>query len=137
MRSFYAVWSRVRLAVGWTKKKRIRVHRAYAQRHVGNHRTASRSDKAQTSSKSIPSVYYKKNSCMRKATHETKGVLYSICSSCWSKDGNQFAHPHSDCRKSQGQSNKRVKMGTPIYRPVPRTPTPWNSIITSELARYL
>ena len=61
--------------------------------------------------------HYNKNSCMRKATHETKGVLYRhICSSCWSKDGNQFAHAQSDCRKSQGQSNKRVKMGTPIYR---------------------
>ena len=91
---------------GWLDTDKIdRVRRAHAQRHVAAHSTAVRSEKGHTSSKSIPCVYYNKNSCVQKATHETKGVGYRhICSSCLSKDGKQFAHPQSECRKSQGQS---------------------------------
>ena len=82
-----------------------RVRRAHAQRHTPAQNSSSHSDKGQPSSKSTPCIYYNKNSCVQKATHETKGVLYRhICSSCWSKVSKQFAHPQSECRKHQGQS---------------------------------
>ena len=90
----------------WLDTEKIdRVRRAPAQRHVSTHNSGGRSVKGQSSGKSTPCVYYNKGSCVQKATHETKGVLYRhICASCWSKDGKQFAHPKSECRKSQGQS---------------------------------
>ena len=90
----------------WSDTEKIdRVRRAHAQRHVGTHNASARSDKSQSTGKSTPCVYYNKGTCVQKATHETKGVLYKhICASCWSKDGKHFAHPQSECRKCQSQS---------------------------------
>ena len=90
----------------WSDTDKIdRVRRAHAQRHVATHNATTRSEKGQNGGKSTPCVYYNKNSCGQKATHETKGVLYRhICSFSWSKDGKQFAHPQSECRKSQNQT---------------------------------
>ena len=90
----------------WSDTEKIdRVRRAHAQRHVASQNSGARSDKTQTSGKNTPCVYYNKGSCVQKATHETKGVLYRhICAFCWSKDGKQFAHPQSECRKSRGHS---------------------------------
>ena len=83
----------------WSDTEKIdRVRGAHAQRHVASQNSGARSDKTQTSGKNTPCVYYNKGSCVQKATHETKGVLYRhICASCWSKDGKQFAHPQSEC----------------------------------------
>ena len=104
MRSCYVIWSRERLVVGRIRKKLIGSE-GPTQRHVASQISGARSDKSQTSGKNTPCVHYNKGSCVQKATHETKGVLYRhICASCWSKDGKQFAHPQSECRKSQGQS---------------------------------
>ena len=90
----------------WQDTDKIdRVRRAHAQRHANALASGNRSDRSNNNNKSVPCVYYNKNSCGQKSTHETKGVLYRhICSYCWSKDNKQFAHPQSECRKSQGHS---------------------------------
>ena len=63
----------------WSDTDKIdRVRRAHAQRHVATRNATTRSDKGQNSGKSTPCVYYNKNSCGQKATHETKGSYIGI-----------------------------------------------------------
>ena len=57
----------------WLETNQIdRITRANAQRHVTAHTSSRRSVKGHPNGKSIPCVYYNKNSCVQKATHETK-----------------------------------------------------------------
>ena len=90
---------------GWADCDKIeRIRRAHAQRHVTAppEKGKKGQDKNQQSSKVLPCLYFNKNTCLQKSSHETRGVLYRhICSACFSAEGKAYAHSQADCRKSK------------------------------------
>ena len=81
-----------------------RIRRAHAQRHVASSNVQSQkpSDKGQNGGKTLPCMFYNRNTCLHKNSHETKGILYKhVCSACFVKEGKSFAHSQVDCRKSK------------------------------------
>ena len=52
-----------------------------------------RQDKNQQSSKVLPCLYFNKNTCVQKSSHETRGVMYRhICAACFSAEGKAIVH---------------------------------------------
>ena len=93
---------------GWADCDKIeRIRRAHAQRHVtaSPEKGQKGQDKNQQSGKVLPCLYFNKNTCVLKTSHETRGVLYRhICSACFSAEGKAYAHSQADCRKSKPKS---------------------------------
>ena len=52
------------------------------------------------SRKITPCVYFNKNTCNQKQSHEARGVMYRhVCSTCISADDKTFLPCHLNCRK--------------------------------------
>ena len=81
---------------GWADCDKIEcIRRAHAQRHVTAppppEKGQKRQDKNQQSSKVLPCLYFNKNTCVQKSSHET--VMYRhICAACFSAKGKAFVH---------------------------------------------
>ena len=92
----------------WSEVDKIdRIRRAHAQRHVTttNVQGHKLADKGQNGGKTLPCVYYNKNTCLHKSSHETKGIFYKhVCASCFTKEGKSFVHPQMDCRKFKSKN---------------------------------
>ena len=102
---------------GWHEIEKVdRVIRAYAQRHVQFLAQNSKQDKTQANSKATPCVYFNKNTCLKKHTHETKGVLYKhVCSACWTNEGKSYPHSQRDCRKNKTKTKeKKERVGLDV-----------------------
>ena len=86
----------------WSDTEKIdRVHRANAQRHTTGQSSSQKTQHKHSSAKTTTCVYYNKDVCTQKQTHETKGVLYKhVCVSCWSNDGKAYPHPMTECTKN-------------------------------------
>ena len=99
----------------WTEKIN-RVRRAHAQRHGTVPNGNSQNHEKNGHAKVTPCVFYNKDSCMQKHSHETKGVLYKhVCASCWSKEGKSFSHAQEDCNKPRQEQVKGTHMlGVPM-----------------------
>ena len=83
----------------WSETEKIdRIRRAHAQRHAQT-QSVNGKNQEKNYTKIIPCVYFNKNTCLQKQTHETKGVLYKrICSACWSTESKAYPHSVTDCR---------------------------------------
>ena len=93
---------------GWTESEKIeRIRRAHAQRHVTapSEKGQKGQDKTQHASKVLTCLYFNKNTCLQKNSHETRGVLYRhICLACFTAEGKEYPHSQLHCRKSKAKN---------------------------------